>query len=128
MIRGFFLAAAAALVASPVETHARPNILLLMTDDMRPEFPPFAGRSSGNEPHVLDGKMPNIEALMNGGTAFTQAFSQFPVCAPARAAIFTGRYATDTGVTQFARQFGDLDTFPKTLRQKYGYNRSLKVE
>jgi arylsulfatase A-like enzyme len=40
---------------------------------------------------------PNIDRLFSGGTRFGNAYSASPVCAPARAALLTGRYPHRTG-------------------------------
>lgn len=40
---------------------------------------------------------PNLDALAQNGTLFSNAFTCQPVCGPARACLQTGRYATETG-------------------------------
>jgi len=41
---------------------------------------------------------PNLDQMASRGVIFTSAFSNQPVCAPARGSIFTGQYATRHGV------------------------------
>jgi N-acetylglucosamine-6-sulfatase len=67
---------------APADTGARdgkPNIVVVMTDDMRVDDLRFA-------PHVrrLVGKH---------GLTFRNSFSPYPLCCPARASFFTGLYA-----------------------------------
>jgi len=60
----------------------RPNILLIMADQMRYD----TISSLGNE----EIHTPNLDFLVSRGTAFTQAYSPCPVCVPARYTIRTG--------------------------------------
>jgi len=66
-----------------------PNILFLMTDQQR-----FDHLGITN-PVV---QTPNLDALASKSVFFTRAYSTNPSCVPARAAIFTGRYPSQTGV------------------------------
>lgn len=44
-------------------------------------------------------KTPNFDRMVAGGYSFLESHSTNPVCCPARSSFFTGRYATETGVT-----------------------------
>lgn len=46
---------------------------------------------------VLGDLTPNLNALKNDGVNFTRAYCAVPLCAPSRAAFFTGLYANHTG-------------------------------
>jgi len=62
----------------------RPNILVVMTDDMAATDVEF---------------MPNVRRLLAGqGTTFADAVDSFPLCCPARATFITGQYAHNHGV------------------------------
>jgi arylsulfatase A-like enzyme len=61
----------------------RPNILLIMADDMGYEVPGYTGGTSYNTPH--------IDQLAKTGMQFTHCYST-PKCAPSRVTIMTGRY------------------------------------
>jgi arylsulfatase A-like enzyme len=66
----------------------RPNILIFLTDDQRSdslEVMPETQRWFGQQ-----------------GTTYTNAFVTTPLCCPARASIFTGRYAHNHGVVDNA--------------------------
>jgi arylsulfatase A-like enzyme len=63
---------------------ARPNIVLIVTDDQRADTL-FA--------------MPNVRHLLAGhGITFSNAFVTTPFCCPSRASILTGLYSHHTGV------------------------------
>ena len=62
--------------------HNAPNILFIMTDQLRWDFLGCAGAD------FLD--TPNIDRLAAAGMRFTNAFTNAPVCAPARIGLATG--------------------------------------
>ena len=68
---------------------ARPNVVVVIADDL----------GYGDLGHFNDGRCrsPNLDALARDGTTLTQHYSGSPVCAPARAALLTGRYPHRTG-------------------------------
>lgn len=61
----------------------KPNILLLMCDQMR-------GDCMGATGHP-DVKTPYLDSLAQEGTRFENAYSSCPSCIPARAALYTGQ-------------------------------------
>lgn len=79
------LAAAADARTAANAEDARPNILVVMTDDQT----------------VADlDVMPNVRRLAaSRGTSFADAVDSFPLCCPARATFLTGQYAHNHGVT-----------------------------
>ena len=72
---------------------SRPNVILIVADDMGyGDFGCF-GNASANTPH--------LDRLAAEATCFRQHYSASPICAPARAALLTGRYPHRTGaITQ----------------------------
>ena len=79
-----------ALVAAPAEARpaghkdGRPNILVVMTDDMNQADLQF---------------MPKTRKLLaKRGTSFTNSITSFPLCCPSRATFLTGQYAHNHGV------------------------------
>jgi N-acetylglucosamine-6-sulfatase len=79
-------AAAGAAEARPAGTgkDSRPNILVVMTDDMNKADLAF---------------MPKTRKLLaKRGTSFTNAITSFPLCCPSRATFLTGQYAHNHGV------------------------------
>jgi arylsulfatase A-like enzyme len=69
----------------------RPNVLLVISDQYRWDFVCAYGRNPTNF-------TPNLDAMFRRGTVFENAFTNQPLCSPARACLFTGQYATKTGV------------------------------
>ncbi|UCD28090.1 MAG: sulfatase-like hydrolase/transferase [Planctomycetota bacterium] len=68
-----------------------PNVIILYTDDM--------GYGDVGCFGATDIKTPNIDALARSGIRLTDFYSAAPICAPARAALLTGRYPTRAGMS-----------------------------
>ncbi len=77
----------------PEENKKKPNILLIIADDMGLDACP--GYNIGYEKP----SMPTLENLMNNGIKFTNVWSN-PTCTPTRATILTGKYGFRTNVIQ----------------------------
>lgn len=105
-------------LASPLWAQPnRPNLLILFADDMGWGDVGFNGRK--------DWDTPNLDRLASQGTVFDRWYTAFPVCAPSRASLLTGRYTLHHGV----RNNGpDLDpsetTIPEALKP-LGYKSAL---
>lgn len=69
--------------ASGIAKKERPNIILIIADDM-------AHSDLGVAGHLLL-KTPNLDRLACQGVHFTRAFTPNPICTPSRAAILTGQ-------------------------------------
>ena len=78
-------------------TGSRPNILLILSDDMGYGQPGFTG---GN-PELT----PNMDLLASEGMQLSQFYTH-SVCAPTRAALLTGRYAFRTWSDWRSEDFG----------------------
>jgi len=65
------------------------NLLVIMADEHNPKMLGCAG-------HPLV-KTPNFDALAMRGTRFDRAYTNCPICVPARASFATGRYVHDIG-------------------------------
>lgn len=83
------LVAARQAGAAP-QTPARPNILLMSTDQQ------FAGamRCAGN----ADLQTPAMDSLAANGVRFANAYCANPVCVPSRVSMFSGRMPHELGV------------------------------
>jgi arylsulfatase A-like enzyme len=68
----------------------RPNIVLVMTDQMRSTALGCAGR----EPVIT----PNLDRFAGEGVRFTNAVSNTPACTPARATLLTGKHVFSHGL------------------------------
>src|SRR4051812_1860435 len=83
---------ATALVPAPAEPPAeRPNIVLIISDQFRWDCIGAMGLNPMN-------LTPNLDAMARQGVMFRSAFCNQPVCAPARASMFTGQYPSKHGV------------------------------
>src|SRR5579884_3796728 len=84
---------AAALIQSSAaqQPGARPNIVLIISDQFRWDC---IGAMGVNPMNLT----PNLDDMARRGVLFTSAFCNQPVCAPARASIFTGQYPSRHGV------------------------------
>lgn len=85
MTRRTFLAAAAAGVAP---RPARPNVLIILADDLGWADVGF---------HKSEIRTPNLDRLATEGVQFGRFYS-FPVCSPTRSALMTGRSPMRLGV------------------------------
>jgi arylsulfatase A-like enzyme len=74
-------------------TQRAPNIVLILVDDLGFNDLTFGGGglAGGTVP------TPNIDALAHNGATFINGYSGNATCAPSRAAIMTGRFATRFG-------------------------------
>ena len=70
-----------------------PNIVLILADDLGYNDVTFAGGGVANGAV----RTPNIDSIATAGVTFTQAYAGNATCAPSRASILTGRYATRFG-------------------------------
>lgn len=113
------LAESAASVEAPRKSApARPNIVLYVADEVRADF---IGASRAN--YMV--KTPNLDKLAQRGTIFTHAVTNQPLCSPSRSCMFTGRYATETGVWKLEVDMRrDLPTLATELRAS-GYTANL---
>ncbi|MCH2181467.1 MAG: sulfatase [Mariniblastus sp.] len=66
----------------------RPNILWLSTEDIGPQLGCYGDPVA---------RTPNLDRLAGRGMVFDFAWSNYPVCAPARTTIVTGMYAVANG-------------------------------
>uniref|UniRef100_A0A8I3WNJ6 Steroid sulfatase n=1 Tax=Callithrix jacchus TaxID=9483 RepID=A0A8I3WNJ6_CALJA len=74
------------------ESHAasRPNIILVMADDLGIGDPGCYGNKTL--------RTPNIDRLASEGVKLTQHLAASPLCTPSRAAFMTGRYPVRSGM------------------------------
>lgn len=67
---------------------SKPNIILILSDDLGADILSCYGSDQYQTPH--------LDALAAGGMRFTHAYAS-PLCGPSRALLLTGRYAFRTG-------------------------------
>ena len=90
--------AAASLAPPSLAQQAKPNIILLVSDDTGyGDLGPYGGGEGRGMP------TPNIDRLANEGMQFYSFYAQ-PSCTPGRAAMQTGRIPNRSGMTTVAFQ------------------------
>ena len=112
-----FLTASAALpaLAAAQQPQERPNIMLIVVDDMGySDLECFGGEVES----------PNLNGLAENGIRFTQFYNSGRSC-PSRAQLLTGRYAQTVGITGMGLSLTkDCVTIPEVLRQA-GYHTGM---
>jgi len=73
------------------QSNTNPNVIVIYTDDQ--------GAIDLGCYGAKDIYSPNLDQLAKSGTQFTQAYVAAPVCAPSRAALLTGKYPQNAGVS-----------------------------
>jgi arylsulfatase A len=110
LLSGLFRTGRSLVAAEASQENQRPNLVLIMADDMGYECVTANGGGSYATPH--------LDRMAEQGMRFTNCHSQ-PLCTPSRVQIMTGRYNSENYI-----RFGFLDpeetTFANALRQK-GY-------
>ena len=74
-------------------TIRRPNIVLVLVDDLGWANLAFSGSTFYETPYV--------DALAANGLSFSQAYASAPVCSPSRASLMSGKYPARVGITNW---------------------------
>jgi arylsulfatase A-like enzyme len=97
-------------------SEARPNVLLILVDDLRPALGCYGAR------HVIS---PNIDALASRGLLFERAYCQQADCAASRASALSGARPDTTGVRDLSatlqQKMPGVLTLPQHFRS-HGYH------
>ncbi|MHC4717749.1 MAG: sulfatase-like hydrolase/transferase, partial [Planctomycetota bacterium] len=110
-----FLAAAGAgaltlaggrLFAAGADGRRRPNVVVILADDL--------GYADVGYHGCKDIPTPHIDSIAAGGVRFTQAYVSCPVCSPTRAGLMTGRYQN-----RFGHEF-NTGSAPNALKAHVG--------
>ena len=95
----------------------RPNILMIMADQLSAQFLGAYGHATVQTPH--------LDALAERGVLFESAYTNCPICAPSRASMCTGRYVSRIGTYDNGTDFlSSTPTFMHHLRRA-GYEVTL---
>ncbi|MDP6357428.1 MAG: sulfatase [Planctomycetota bacterium] len=99
---------------TPRKKCSHPNLLFVLVDQMRHMAMGCAGNGQV--------KTPNLDRLAAEGALFNHAVSNIPVCTPARACIFTGRFPLgNTVLTNNSMLPNEMPSMGKTLKEA-GYS------
>ena len=106
---GMALALALALVA-------RPNVLMIVSDDLRPALGAYHGEDTVHTP--------NLDALAADprSVVFRNAFVQQAVCGPSRVSFLTGRRPDSTKLYDFQSYWRDVGSNATTIPQHFLQN------
>jgi choline-sulfatase len=100
-----------------VRPAARPNLLVIMSDEHAPQFSGFGGHALVRTPH--------LDRLAAGGVSFASAYCNSPLCVPSRMAFMTGRFPHHNGAYDNASALApDAVTWAHLLRAS-GYDAVL---
>ena len=89
----------------------RPNILWITTEDIGPQLGAYGDRYATT---------PNLDKLASSGVRYNYAWSNAPVCAPARTCIISGMYANSCGaehMRSLVPMAPGMKMFPQFLRE-----------
>ncbi len=89
------LASAGNLMAGERKASGKPNILMILVDDL--------GYGDLSSYGAKDLKTPHINRLMTAGVRFDNFYANCPVCSPTRASLLSGRYPDLAGVPGVVR-------------------------
>ena len=99
---------------------ARPNVLFLAADDMRPQLGCYG------DPIV---KSPHLDALAGRGVLFERAYCQQALCSPSRISLLSGRHVWTTKITTIGPNLRstmpDIVTLPQHFKNQGYHTRSL---
>jgi iduronate 2-sulfatase len=84
-----FFAFSVLLLSQPAVQARKPNILLIVSDDLNTRIGPYM---------EIDNHTPHLNRLASEGVRFTRAYCQYPVCGPSRASFMSGLYPETNGV------------------------------
>lgn len=101
---------ASSMVAAP---DAKPNILFIAIDDLRPELGCYG---------VKEIHSPNIDRLASSGVQFNRAYCQLAVCNPSRVSVLTGLRPDSTRVWTLDVRFRNTIPDALTLPQHFKNN------
>ena len=93
---------------------SQPNILLLVSDDQRPDTIGALGNNVIQTPH--------LDTLARQGVVFTRAICANPICTPSRGEILKGCSGFRTGIRDFGGKFRDGFASLASVLQKGGYD------
>jgi arylsulfatase A-like enzyme len=115
--RHFLQSVAASAAAAPFvgcSRNRQPNVVFVLSDDLRWDCMSVAGH-----PFL---KTPNIDRIANEGVRFTNAFCTTSLCSPSRASFLSGLYAHGHQVINNFTEFpSTIPSYPQRLHDS-GYH------
>ncbi len=114
------LMVALAITVSSVAREEKPNILLIIADDLGPQLGCYGDANSVS---------PNIDKLAEQGVRFNQAHATAASCSPSRGSIMTGLYPHQHGMYSLSQQgwakmHDDVPKLPNAMKA-LGYRTAI---
>lgn len=104
------------LLASPPCLAGKPNVLLILVDDLKPALGCYGDRAA---------RTPHLDRLAARGLRFDLAYCNQAVCAASRFTLMLGSQSTSTGLYQLGdrlrRHWPDAVTLPQHFSRHGGY-------
>lgn len=94
-----FLCAVLTTLASFLYSQQRPNVLLIISDDLNTRIGPYMD---------IDKHTPNLDRLAKEGIRFSRTYCQYPLCGPSRASLMSGLYTETNGVSGNSHVLGSF--------------------
>src|SRR5436309_15354128 len=94
--------------AAPAAEAPRPNVVLILADDL--------GYGDLGCYGCRDIRTPNLDRLADQGVRFTNFYANGPECTPTRAALLTGRYQQRVGGLECAIGNGNVGRYDDAAR------------
>ncbi|HEU4894141.1 MAG TPA: sulfatase [Vicinamibacterales bacterium] len=111
---GVLIASAATVPAFARQAPSRrPNVLLIMADDLNDDMGTFGHKMV---------KTPNLDRLAARGVRFERAYTQFPLCSPSRVSLLTGLRPDTTKIYELQTNFRTILPDAVTLPQMFKRN------
>jgi arylsulfatase A-like enzyme len=111
--RRAFLGASAGALRSLAQAPRRPNILLILPDQLRSQALGYMGNPDVRSPH--------IDRLASQSLILPNTFANTPVCCPARANLLTGKYAHRNGMVANDLRLRESETTLAEILRDAGY-------
>jgi len=105
--RSFLCSVAAGFPAAAASRRSRPNIVLVLADDLG-----WGDLGSYGCPDI---STPRIDSLARTGVRFSRFYSNGPECSPTRSALLTGRYQQRVGGLECAIGVGDVGRYDDAI-------------
>jgi len=104
-------AVAPAILRGGVRRDARPNILVIMSDEHNHRIAGFAGNALA--------RTPNLDRLAASGVTFENCYTNSPLCVPSRLVFTAGKYIHRTGAWANSSELprADYPSLPSILNQ-----------
>ncbi len=115
MTVGVLLVWPALFLSADADAAERPNVVLIVCDDLNDFVTGMGGHPQAKTPHIAK--------LADSGVSFRRAYSNAPVCAPSRSSFLTGVYPHTSRNFSFAKWYENpVLKNSKTLMEHFADN------